>query len=106
MHHKMSDREYDQERLDVNFEIYEEDLVDAGLSLEEKEYPAVIEMDHLLVVGAPGGITVRIFKVGLEYRVEIPDEVVTQIQFEDSTYEHPLPAYIDISEGRIGLIFP
>ncbi len=88
------------------FEIYEEDLIDAGLSLEEKEYPAAIEMDHLLVIGSPGDITVRITKEGPEYRVEIPDDVVKQIQFEDSTYEHPRPAYIDISEGRIGLIFP
>jgi len=43
---------------------------------------------------------------GREYSVEIPDEVVYQIQFEDSTYERPLPAYIDVSEGKIGLIFP
>ncbi len=88
------------------FTIYEEDLVESGIGLNEKELPAAIEDDHLLVIGSPGDIIVRIFKEDQEYRVEIPDEVVTQIQFEDSTYEHPLPAYIDISEGRIGLIFP
>lgn len=88
------------------FKIYGEDLVEAGLGLEEKELPAAIEADHMLVIGSPGDITVRIFKDGQEYRVEIPDEIVTQIQFEDSIYEHPLPAYIEVSEGKIGLIFP
>ncbi|MDN7024025.1 hypothetical protein FGU65_03815 [Methanoculleus sp. FWC-SCC1] len=88
------------------FEIYEEDLVEAGFDLEEKTYPAAIERDHMLVIGTPGDITVRIFKDGQRYRVEIPVEVVTQIQFEDSTYEHPLPAYIETAEGRISLIFP
>ncbi|MBP7410152.1 MAG: hypothetical protein KA818_01230 [Methanoculleus sp.] len=88
------------------FKLYEEDLVEAGLGLEEKEIPATIEEDHLLVIGSPGDITVRIFKDVQEYRVEIPDDVVKRVQFEDSTYEHPLPAYIEISEGKIGLIFP
>ncbi len=88
------------------FRIYEEDLVEAGFTLEEKEYPAAIEENHLLVIGSPGDITVQITKEGPDYHVEIPDEVVKQIQFEDSTYEHPLPAYIEISEGKIGLIFP
>jgi len=31
--------------------------------------------------------------------VEIPDEVVEQIRFEDSTYENPLPAYIEVARG-------
>ena len=88
------------------FKLYEEDLVETGLGLEEKEIPAPIEEDHLLVIGSPGDITVRIFKDVQEYRVEIPDDVVKRVQFEDSTYEHPLPAYIEISEGKIGLIFP
>jgi len=95
-----------QERRGMIFRMYEEDLVEAGFDLEDKEYPAAIEMDHLLVIGAPGEIIVRVMRKGREYSVEIPDEVVYQIQFEDSTYEHPLPAYIEISEGRIGLIFP
>jgi hypothetical protein len=88
----------------VNFEIYEEDLVEAGLDVGE--HPAAVEQEHMLVIGAPGDVTVTITKEGQEYRVEIPDEIVEQIRFDDSTYEHPLPAYIDIEKGRIGLIFP
>lgn len=81
-------------------------MVEAGLGLEGKELPAAIEEDHLLVIGSPEDITVWIFKDGQEYRVEIPDDVVKKVQFEDSTYKHPPPAYIEISEGKIGLIFP
>ena len=91
----------------MKFTIFEDVLEEAGFPLnEDLELTAKIEDEHMLLIGPDGDITVKIYPEEKEHMVEIPDNIVYKIQFDDSTYEHPCPAYIHATTGEIGLIFP
>ena len=86
--------------------ILEEDLHDAGFDLKEQELSARIELDHMLVIGPPGDIKVKILRENGEFKLEVPNDIIEKIRFKDRAYGKPVPAYILTERGKIGLIFP
>ena len=80
------------------FRIYEEDLVEAGFTLEERiscRYRRITSSSSAL----PGTLRSRSRKKGQITTWRSPMRLSNN-QFEDSTYEHPLPLISKFREGR------
>ncbi len=81
--------------------IFEEDLHEAGLPLEETEYNAKVEDDIAIVFGkiSDGSFKVKVVRVNGRFFIEVPDNIVKRAHLNND--EFYLPAYYHAKDGVI-----
>ena len=81
--------------------ILEEDLLEAGLPVEEAEYDAKVEDNIAIVFGRidDGSFRIKVVKVNGKFFIEVPEDIVRKVHLNND--EHYLPAYYHSKEGVI-----